>query len=401
MAHELLSDPLLKGVPVFDGFKVLKPCVLYELVGRGGMGVVYRGRHLSLDIDVAVKFLLPDLEQKNPRVIARFQREAKIAAHVTHQNLIRVFSIHSRFNVHYIVMEYVWGETAKACVKRRGPLPEREALTILLEAAEGLAAAHVKNIVHRDVKPDNILISAEGDVKVADLGLAKAAGEQDFLTATGAAMGTPNFMPPEQWYDTRSVGPAGDVYALGATLYFLLAGRPAITGSSQAEIMSRICSQPFPDVRREIANVSSDVALLLRRCTQKKPDERIQNGRELAEELLRILGGERERLVQAETGTGSRRFRLQNPPPRETIARIKSALLGTGSPKASEQPLRRYLIKHAQDRSKLPAPLFSAVAASVSARSATRDPIPLWVGILSVITALVVFLLVLGTLFLG
>ena len=217
MSSELLADRLLENVPVHDGFKVLEPCVLYARLGQGGMGAVYRGRHLNLDLDVAVKCLKPRMAEEDSSFVVRFQREARLAAAINHENLIQVFDVAHRHGVHYLIMEFVRGETARQRVQRKGALAESEATRIVLGAARGLAAAHARGVVHRDIKPDNIMVSAEGRVKVADLGIAKVAGnaETPSLTGTGLVMGTPQYMSPEQARDTSKVGPASDVWSLG------------------------------------------------------------------------------------------------------------------------------------------------------------------------------------------
>src|SRR5262245_32237081 len=175
--EDLHSDELLTTVPILEGCKVLPPCALYARLGRGGMGAVYRGRHVRLEIDVAVKLLAPRVHvgpEDKPAFVARFHREARLAASITHQNLVKTLEVESRYGLEYLVMEFVRGETARERVMRKGRLAEEEALAILLGAAQGLGKAHSEGVTHRDIKPDNILISVKGEVKVADMGLAKA-----------------------------------------------------------------------------------------------------------------------------------------------------------------------------------------------------------------------------------
>ncbi|TFH33980.1 MAG: serine/threonine protein kinase, partial [Dehalococcoidia bacterium] len=222
------QDPLLTSVPEAEGYKVLGGVVLYQKLGQGGMGAVYRGRHLRLNIDVAVKVMDPPAgiqASQSGEFVRRFVREAQTAASIQHSNLIRVYDVNSEAGVHFLIMDFVDGESASDRLKRKaGPGPRRglgeaEAVEITLGAAEGLAEAHRRGIVHRDVKPDNIMIDKEGRVRVTDLGLAKAAsGESDsapsLLTQTQAAMGTPSYMPPEQFVSARDVGPRADVWSL-------------------------------------------------------------------------------------------------------------------------------------------------------------------------------------------
>lgn len=226
----LSDDPLLRDAPEREGYKVLGGVVLYQKLGVGGMGAVYRGRHLRLNIDVAVKIMVPPpnltLGQAD-EFVRRFLREAQVAAMINHTNLVRVIDVSSESGLYFLIMDYVEGESAGERLKRRGKLSEEEAIEVALGAADGLGEAHRRSIVHRDVKPDNILIDKEGRIHVADLGLAKACsteGDTDLpsLTQTRGMMGTPEYMPPEQFVSAKDVTPAADVWSLGTTLFKLL-----------------------------------------------------------------------------------------------------------------------------------------------------------------------------------
>ncbi|MEZ6037698.1 MAG: serine/threonine-protein kinase [Planctomycetota bacterium] len=318
------SDANLDRARQFEGYKVLPPCVLYGKIGQGGMGAVYRGRHLNLDIDVAVKCLKPDLTGDDDQFVVRFRREARSAARINHQNVVRVFDVSEEKGLHYIVMELVQGETARQRVQRKKKLGIGEALEILYGAACGLGEAHSKGFIHRDVKPDNIMISASGQVKVADLGLAKPSGASNLsmLSGTNMVMGTPQYMPPEQWENTATVTPAADVWALGATLYYLLVGGEAIAKDSLPRIMQRIVMQAFPDVREQRPDCPEDVALLIARATDRDPEKRFVDAREMAEALER-LETRRESLRDCETVLEGDHNTLLSPPPAKTLAKIK------------------------------------------------------------------------------
>jgi len=324
------TDPLLRDVPEIDGFKVLDSCVIYDKVGGGGMGAVYRGRHVKLDIDVAVKCLLPHLADSSPEMVLRFEREAHLAARVNHANVVRVFDVDFSCGLHYLVMEYVKGETVRERILRKGGgLSQGEAAIIALEAAKGLGAAHAEGIVHRDIKPDNILISSRGEVKLADLGLGcvkEDAGNREGLTLSGLTMGTPAYMPPEQWDGLQKVGPQGDVWALGATLFFILAGGDAYEGSSRTEVMRLVSMEPFPDPSDRVPDLSPELGDIIRRCTERDPKRRFQNGGALAAELEAVIKrlGLEGKLEDRETGTGTSRCRLVSPPPPEVLARARS-----------------------------------------------------------------------------
>ncbi|MFK7741506.1 MAG: serine/threonine-protein kinase [Planctomycetota bacterium] len=377
--NDLRDDPLLANTTEVQGYKVLPPCVVYARIGQGGMGAVYRGHHLNLDIEVAIKCLKPSLVQDDPTFIERFRREGRSAARITHQNVIRVFDVAESFGLHYLIMEYVQGETARQRVDRKGPLDVAEALQIIYEAALGLHEAHRLGIVHRDVKPDNLLISTRGQVKVADLGLAKPTlgGETSALSMAGQVMGTPPYMPPEQWNGERISG-AADVWALGATLFFLLTGEEAIQGENVANIMSKIVLQPFPDVRKVRSEVTDKVAALLTKTTAKDPGERFLDGSELAEAIAEL---QEHRITLRDTDAGTTELRtMLSPAPMPQIEAIKEFLRENATPtpgstpKPSDEELGATMVSKGDGgrtqgkpskRSKLPVAIGAALAVGV------------------------------------
>lgn len=323
---DLREDSLLANVPEIDGYKVLDPCVLYSKLGQGGMGAVYRGRHLNLDVDVAIKCLRRTLAEDNPDFIRRFQREAKVAAAINDPHLVRVYDVREAHGLHYLVMEFVAGEDARQRVSRKGALDADEAAALVLGAAQGLAAAHDADVVHRDIKPDNILISSEGTVKVADLGLARAAQAIDSVaTASHMVMGTPSYMPPEQFEGAAKVGKQSDVYALGATLWFLLVGRNAIEAGTLTEVMRRVCLEPFPDIESARAGLPADLVAVLARCTRADMNERYADAGELAAALLEIVGQDTSSLADAASGSGAGAT-LVSPPPSPSLTRMRTAV---------------------------------------------------------------------------
>ncbi len=288
----LANDPFLRDVPEVDGLKTLDPAVLHSKLGQGGMGAVYRGRHRVLGIDVAVKCLLPSHGAQDDQLQARFRREARIAAQLSHENLVRLYELRHAHGLSYLILELVEGETAQARVLRKGPLSEEEAATIVLCASRGLAKAHRHRevIVHRDIKPANILISKRGEVKLADLGLAKAVdhvGDSSFHT--DGLLGTPPYMAPEQWDADAKASPQTDVWAMGATLYYLLTGRVALKGATTHQIFDQAVNRPFPDPRVVRPDLSPELARIVRRCTQKEPAKRYADASALAKELQNFL----------------------------------------------------------------------------------------------------------------
>ena len=323
-AEDLQKDPLLQTAPSCEGFKVLEPAVLYAKIGAGGMGAVYRGRHFSLECDVAVKVLRPELAL-DEQFVSRFAREAKLAARISNDNVVRVLDVKEKNGIHYLVMEFVKGETARERVKRKGPLKEAEALAILVGATNGLREAHAQGIVHRDIKPDNVLVAEDGRIKLADLGLAKAkqnAGEQNLTVLSSGVMGTPQYMPPEQWR-TPDVSPAADVWALGATLYYLLAGKSGIPSGEMLVIAEHIRDHDFPSILLVRPDVRPEVAALLAKCTAKKPEQRFADARELLKELRPLVTIDDDLLRDPAAGSSNSSAVLVTPPPRATLARIK------------------------------------------------------------------------------
>lgn len=282
--------------PRAPGRQVLGPCELLSRIGEGGMGVVYRARHLNLDIDVAVKVLRVG-SAAEARQVARFQREAKAAARIDAQNVVRVLDVGEAHGVYYMIMEYVPGENARRFVQRVGLLTAAQAAFIGCEAARGLAEAHLRGIIHRDVKPDNILISRRGIVKVSDFGLAGFRGDltpntargfvgDAHLTQAGAVLGTPMYMASEQWLGLP-LSPATDIWALGATLYFLLTrSDPSIGGRPCGQVQDSL-----PDVRRQRSAVPGSLAGIIRRAMMFKPAGRYQCAADLAGDLERESRG--------------------------------------------------------------------------------------------------------------
>jgi len=343
---DLCTDPALRDVPEGEGHKILDGrYVLFEVLGRGGMGVVYRAYHLGLGVEVAIKCLDPALARGDGQLVERLQREARAAARVKNLHVVAVQDVSEASGLHYIVMEYVAGENARQRVQRKGRLDVNEALTIVLGAAEGLAAAHRAGLVHRDVKPDNILVSSRGEVKVADLGLAKIANDAG-VTVTGVGMGTPKYMPPEQFEDAKQVGTGADVYALGATLYFLLVGSDGITGKTPAEVMRRVCDREFPKVSERVPEVPVALDAFIARCVHKSPGQRPPDGDALRVELATIareLGPGCPASLADDTAE-STLLGLSSvaPPPEQTLVAIQASVAAgelTLAPAAVDTPL--------------------------------------------------------------
>src|SRR5512135_3024188 len=266
-------------------------------IGRGGMGVVYRARDEKLKRVVAVKVLPPELAYRRD-IRARFVREAETAARLSHPNIVPIHSVGEADDLVYFVMGYVDGESLALRLKRRGRLSLEEARRICRETADALSAAHQQGVIHRDVKPDNILLEGtRGRVMVTDFGIAKAlSAEGGTLTDTGIAIGTPAFMSPEQAAGERVIDGRSDLYSLGVVGYQMLTGQLPFQSPTVPGLLMKQISTPATPVDRLRPETPRDFALTVMRCLEKDPGDRWPS----ADALRRAL----------ETGTYS------PPPPR-------------------------------------------------------------------------------------
>lgn len=252
---------------------------LGEKIGEGGAAVVYRARDTRLDRPVAVKVLRSQFVDDRDAVV-RFQREARAAASLAHPNVVPVYDYGQDGDTHFIVLELLPGPTLKGYLSARGALPVGEALAIARQILAGLQAAHDRGLVHRDVKPQNVLFAADGSVKVADFGIARALAAPA-LTAAGEAIGTASYLSPEQARG-EPVGPASDVYSAGVVLYEMLAGRPPFTGDTGLAIaLKHVAELPAP--LDEVApGVPAGIARIVGRALAKDPSERWPDAAALA-----------------------------------------------------------------------------------------------------------------------
>ena len=250
-------------------------------IGSGGMGHVYRARHRRMDRVVALK-VLAAASLKNAESVARFQREVRAAAKLMHPNIVTAFDAGDQDGVHYLVMEYVDGPDLASLVKKRGPLGEAAALDYVQQAARGFAFAHSKGIVHRDIKPGNLLVASDGAVKILDLGLARLndhsdeadAQARDELTQGGQVMGTLDYMAPEQALNTSRADAKSDVYSLGCTLYRIVCGENVYGGTTVVEKILAHREQPIPSIRRLRPEIAPSVDALISRMVAKRPADR-------------------------------------------------------------------------------------------------------------------------------
>jgi len=292
-------------------------CRIEHELGRGAMGAVYLAQHLTLDIPVAVKVMLPrygNVEEYK----ARFYREARTAARLNNPNVVRVHDCGEENGLLYLVMEYVDGGSVKDLLDAKGRLDVPEVVEIGKAVCRALIEAARHNIVHRDIKPDNIMRTSDGIYKLADLGLAKQISDQSFdaaLTMASVSMGTPFYMAPEQAIDARSCDARADIYALGATLYHLLCGRPPFTGDKTYEIMQQHVSGTCPPPSAINRGVPPELDRIIGRAMMKKPEDRYESAAEMLEALQAFAG--------TSTSTGG----TVPPPPKKTKRRRRRRVL--------------------------------------------------------------------------
>jgi serine/threonine-protein kinase len=269
---------------------------LDEQVGSGGMSTVYRAFDEKLERDVAIKLMHRSLSG-DPLQLERFRREARAAARLSHPHVVAVIDAGEDEGHPYIVFEFVDGETLKARMKRLGPLPVVEAVAYAIEIGRALAAAHSERIVHRDVKPQNVLIDPEGRAKVTDFGIARSL-EDGGLTVTGRVLGTTDYVSPEQALG-EDVGEQSDVYSLGVVLYEMLAGALPFSADSQVGVAMKHVQEPMPDVQRRRPEVSASLAAVIDRATAKQVENRYATVDEMVWDLEQALAIEAARAGEA------------------------------------------------------------------------------------------------------
>jgi hypothetical protein len=265
----------------------------YELlaeVARGGMGVVYRARQVSLNRTVALKMILAG-QLAGAAEVRRFRTEAESAAQLDHPGIVPIFEVGEHQGQHYFSMGYVAGQSlAHALVD--GPLPQRQAAEIIREVAEAVAYAHRRGVVHRDIKPANILLDAQGRPRVTDFGLAKRTEVDSSLTQSGAILGTPSYMSPEQAEGGPDrIGPSTDIYSLGATLYCLLTGHPPFQAASVADTLRQVAEREPVPPRQLNPEIARDLETICLKCLEKPIARRYASADDLAADLGRWLEG--------------------------------------------------------------------------------------------------------------
>jgi serine/threonine protein kinase/WD40 repeat protein len=290
-------DPICLACLVGDQVRYFGDYELLGEIGRGAMGVVYRARQVSLNRRVAVKTLLAEGPRRSPERARRLQIEAEAAAGLDHPNIVPVYEVGTHDGYPYLSMKLVEGITLAAWIRDCSPdngHPEgyRVMTALMAKIARAIHYAHQRGVLHRDLKPENILMDAAGEPHVTDFGLAKVLGAQALVTHHGALLGTPAYMAPEQAGNALDATTASDVYALGAVLYHLLAGRPPFQGQSVSEVLRQVRdSEPQPP-RRPLSRGHGDLQTICHKCLRKEPARRYASAADLADDLERVLRGE-------------------------------------------------------------------------------------------------------------
>ena len=265
---------------------------ILEKIGAGGMGQVYKAFHSGTERIVAIKMILKK-GKIDPEVVKRFEREVKAAAKLVHSNIITVFDADQADGRIFMVMEYIKGDDLGGILRKKGQLSVSEAVDYILQAARGLKYAHDQGVIHRDIKPGNILVDLSGNVKIVDMGLAKVESKEDdesisMLTAPAAIMGTVDFMSPEQGFSSKNVDARADIYSLGATLFFLLTQKVMFPGYSAFEKLLAHRESPIPSLSNFRVDITPDLEIAFMKMVAKKVEDRYASMAEVVSTLSRL-----------------------------------------------------------------------------------------------------------------
>ncbi len=277
-AAKTVAETPAKTLPQLGDF------VLRKKLGQGGMGTVYLGHQVSLDRPCAVKVMARELAQK-PGFVERFLREARAMARIDHPHVVRCYAVGEEKGHHYVAMELIEGRSMQDWLNQIGTFPVPDAVLTTLVAAEALDHAHALKMIHRDIKPDNLLVTNKGEIKVADLGLAKATDEEMSMTQSGAGLGTPHYMPPEQARNAKHVDHRCDIYALGCTLYHFVTGALPFSGETIVDLITNKEQGKFKPARRINSEVPERLDLMIDKAMAKDPAHRYQSMREFIQDL--------------------------------------------------------------------------------------------------------------------
>jgi serine/threonine protein kinase len=261
----------------------LGPYVITDWIAQGGMGQVFKAEHQMMGREVAIKVL--PLSRSTPQAIANFMREIRAQASLDHDNLVRAYDAGHEGNVHYLVTEFVDGTDLRRFVRNQGKLNMAQAASIIMQAARGLQSAHEKNLIHRDIKPGNILVTHNGQAKVSDLGLAGFLGSDEDDPRKHKIVGTADYISPEQIKSPESVTPRSDIYSLGCSLYYTITGKVPFPGGTTRTKARRHCEETPWHPRRFNPEVSDDFVDLIADMMEKSPERRVATAQEVVVRL--------------------------------------------------------------------------------------------------------------------
>ena len=276
---------IVKGQKINDRYQIIKT------IGEGGMANLYLAYDTILDRNVAVKALRGDLAT-DEKFVRRFQREALSASSLSHPNIVEVYDVGEDNGSYYIVMEYIEGKQLKQLLKKRGKLTLNEVVDIMSQVTDGMSAAHDSYIIHRDIKPQNIMILENGLIKITDFGIAMALNSTQ-LTQTNSVMGSVHYLPPEQ-ASGKGATIQSDVYSMGILMYELLTGELPFRGDNAVEIALKQIKEPVPSIREKIESIPQSIENIILKATAKNPKNRYADAREMYDDLKTALSKERE-----------------------------------------------------------------------------------------------------------
>lgn len=334
--HKVICEKLKAAKQ--NGSKRLGQYTLQRTLGQGAMGAVFLAEDAMMQRQVAIKILPKNLSTDH-QFLERFKREAKAAGVLNHVNICSAFAVGEEKGVHYYVMEYCPGESLGEKAKRDKTLPLDDALNIIIQAAEGLGYAHQHGFIHRDIKPDNLLVDDDGSVKILDLGLAKNIDTEDDsaeLTQMGKAVGTPHYISPEQAKGEKDIDGRTDIYSLGATLYRIAVGRTPFEAPTAAGIMMKHITEPLTDPKVLKPELPDSVCSVIRRMMSKEPNDRYADCAGLLDDLRRVKDGQdpTPETTRASLGRGRRTTGRHRPIERDGQAVLRSASRRTTGPRA-------------------------------------------------------------------
>ena len=304
---------------------------IVERIGAGGMAMVFKAYQPTLDRHVAIK-VLPALYARDPIFVKRFEQEARSVARLAHPNIVRIHDFGEQDNITYIVMEYVDGGTLKDRLKH--PLPVTEAADFIIQAAEGLECAHRNGIIHRDVKPANILLRKDGYLLLSDFGIAKILEGTTNLTRAGTGIGTPQYMSPEQGTG-KMVDRRSDIYSLGIVMFHCLTGHVPFTADSPLSITLKHMNEPLPISRLAAENVPRPIIQVVQKMTDKQQQNRYQTTEDVVEALTRALAASNLSLSRVYRGGLAPLPLVASTPKGNSAEPMSNGNPATGNPQAS------------------------------------------------------------------